>query len=239
MDPTAFTALVADDHEITRYGTSSLLKRIGARHVTGVNTGSEAIRVLQAHAPDLVVTELSLPGRSGLDVLRHAHRERLFAEGLTVGIVLTSKTTDPWVSGAFRSGATGYVLKSEPAGEVRAAIRTVLSGERYLSEVLPTCLMEKADAPCAVSTKKETMGVDIEVYDRLHTLTARERQVLTLRGQSLTYQEIGNRLSISWRTAEKHGENARSKLQLRNAVDVVAYAHQRGLVPETADNANR
>lgn len=213
-----FSAVIAEDHDITRQGLRSMLEnKLEARVVATTGNGIETFSLIEEHCPDLVVLDLGLPGLDGLDIL-HRIQER----GLSVRVVVLSMHgEDSYVSEAFQKGASGYVLKGAPLSELTDAIRAVMKNETYISTDLSEELMNP-------STSSE------QPLDRYETLTDREREVLQLTAEGLTSREIGETLYISHRTVEKHRENIQSKLDLRNAVEMAAYAHRRGLVQGTA-----
>ncbi len=147
-----FTATVADPHDITRCGTKHLIEDLGGRVVSGGNDGPDWLRLLSTYEPDLLVTEMSLAGMSGLELLRRARAEGLLNTGSSTAVlVLTTEQNDQWVRGAFRLGVAGYMLKSDPLGDIEAAVQAVLRGRRCLSEALPRRLM--VEAPPEASSK--------------------------------------------------------------------------------------
>lgn len=227
-----FSATVADPFPITRYGTTSLLANLGGRVITGVKEGSEVLELLSAYDLDLLVTELGLQGFSGLEMLRRARKQHLIGPGSSTDVlVLTTEEEEPWVSGTFRLGVAGYVLKSDPVGEVEAAIRAILRDERFLTGSLPPFLMEEADPVEEVPDSSSFRESLLEgAFDRLETLTERQWEILQLTARGLTSQQIGEDLGISPRTVEKHRERLKSKLQAKNVVEMVAYAIRRGIL---------
>jgi DNA-binding NarL/FixJ family response regulator len=208
------SALIVEDHDVTRQGLEHLLEdQLEARVVATTGDGLEAMPLLREHEPDLVVLDLGLPGLNGLDILRKIQNLDL----ATKVVVLSMHGEDSYVSEAFRYGAQGYVLKGSPLSELIEAIRTTMRGEKYVSSDLSEELIaaERSDTTAS---------------DRYDTLTDREREVLQLTAEGNTSREVGERLGISHRTVEKHRENIQAKLELRNTVEMAAYAHQRGLI---------
>lgn len=211
------TAIIAEDHDLTRQGIRSLLEdRLEARVVATTGDGLDIFPLVDEHEPNLLVLDLGLPHLNGLDVLRKIQKS-----GSNVEIVVLSMHgEDAYVSDAFEFGASGYVLKGAPLQELIEAIRTVIGGGKYLSSALSEELIDAT----------HTTGA--RVTDRFQRLTDREREVLQLTAEGYTSREIGETLHISPRTADKHRENIQAKLELRNVVEMAAYAHQRGLIPE-------
>jgi DNA-binding NarL/FixJ family response regulator len=208
------SALIVEDHDVTRQGLQHLLEeQLEARVVDTTGDGLEAISLLEEHEPDLLVLDLGLPGLNGLDILRRIRSLKL----ATKVVVLSMHGEDSYVTEAFQLGARGYVLKGSPLSELTEAIQAIVRGEKYVSSDLSEDLI----------TSDPTEST---VEDRYHTLTDREREVLQLTAEGNTSREIGERLGISHRTVEKHRENIQAKLELRNTVEMAAYAHQRGLL---------
>lgn len=134
-----FSALVVEDHDMTRSGTEALLEDcFGARVLPGAATGMGALESLESSDPDLLVLDLGLPRGNGLRVLREVENQALDLNTL----VLTEKSGDRWVSGAFRLGASGYVLKSDSPARIVGAVQVVLNGGTYLSDQLSNALLE-------------------------------------------------------------------------------------------------
>lgn len=212
------TALIVEDHDVTRQGLKSLLEnQLEARLVGTTGDGLEAIELLEEHEPDLLVLDLGLPSLNGLDILRRIQSLSLS----TTVVVLSMHGDDSYVTEAFQLGADGYVLKGSPLDELVEAIRSTMRGEKYVSSDLSEDLI----------TSEHTAD---EVRDRYQSLTNREREVLQLTAEGYTSREIGERLHISHRTVEKHRENIQAKLELRNSVEMAAYVHRRGLMEDSA-----
>jgi len=212
-----FSAVIAEDHDVTRRGVRSLLEsQMEGRVCATTRDGLEVQPLLDEHDPDLLILDLGLPGLNGLDILHELNTDR---QDLDI-LVLSVKDDDEYVVEALRNGASGYVLKGAPAEELMGGIRAVLKGEQYLGNGLPDTLVE------------QDPSVDEEVRDRHEILTDREREVLQLTGEGLTSKEIAEKLYISHRTVDKHRQNIREKLELDNAMEMVRYALKQNPVPE-------
>ena len=210
------SAIIAEDHDVTRQGLHSLLsEQLEARVAATTGDGLDVVPLVKEHSPDLLILDLGLPHLNGLDILRKV-------QGLplpTKVIVLSMHGEDAYVSEAFQHGAAGYVLKGSPLSELTDAIQAVMKGKKYLSTDLSDDLLNDVTSP------------DEPAHDRYKTLTEREREVLQLTAEGYTSREIGDKLHISHRTVDKHRENVQAKLELRNTVEMATYAHQRGLIP--------
>jgi DNA-binding NarL/FixJ family response regulator len=122
---------------------------------------------------------------------------------------------------ALRAGATAYLVKGASAEEILTALREALAGRRFLSAPLTERIIEEYFAQAPNTPRKA---------DRYELLTAREREVLEWLARGLTYAEIGDKLTISPRTAETHRTNLMRKLDLKTSSDITLYAVQRGLI---------
>jgi DNA-binding NarL/FixJ family response regulator len=125
------------------------------------------------------------------------------------------------VTEALRAGATAYLVKGASAEEILTALREALAGRRYLSAPLTEHIIEGYFSEGPTTPRKA---------DRYELLTTREREVLEWLARGLTYAEIGDKLTISPRTAETHRTNLMRKLDLRTQADITLYAVQRGLI---------
>lgn len=203
------TLIVADDHSVVRSGFRAVLERESDfRVVAEAGDGIEAVRRTEELEPDVLILDLQMPGMSGLDVIRELQR----STKTTRIIVLSMFSHDDYVLSALRNGASGFVLKDSSLEELVEAIRTCLSGNRFLSRSLPPALLDQIET-----------GGD-EPTSRYDQLTTRERTVLKLVSEGLSTVEIGERLFISPRTVERHRYNIMTKLDIRNERELVRFA---------------
>jgi DNA-binding NarL/FixJ family response regulator len=214
------SALIAEDHDLTRQGIRSLLEnQLEARVAATTGDGLEVVPLLEEHKPDLLVLDLGLPHLTGLDILREMQERSLSPQV----VVLSMHAEDAYVSDAFDLGVSAYVLKGDSTEEVIAAIRAAVAGDRYLSSRLSEEILAS------------TRSAEGEGGDRYDRLTEREREVLHLTAEGYTSKEIGERLYISHRTVDKHREHVQAKLGLDNTVEMAAYVYRRGLIPDSPD----
>jgi DNA-binding NarL/FixJ family response regulator len=211
--------VLADDHPIVRQGLRTLLEgQEGCTVVGEAADGLTALQVIEAQQPDVALLDLQMPDLGGLEVARRVGE---VAPGTRV-IILSMHGDEPFVQEALRYGVLGYVLKGAATTELVQAVQAVMAGKRFLSAVLN----ERAlDAYVTASR------VAPEPLDRYELLTNREREVLQLAAQGLSYAEMGERLAISPRTAETHRTNMLRKLGLRDQTELVRYALSRKLLP--------
>jgi DNA-binding NarL/FixJ family response regulator len=183
-----------------------LTNRFEARIAGTTGDGVEVLPLVEEHDPDLLILDLGLPGLRGLEVLKRIDQRDLSVQV----VVLSMHEDDAYVVEALRHGASAYVVKGSPMQELLEAIRAAMNGERYLSSSLPDSALDPPDP-------------DQEPSDRYDTLTDRERDVLQLIAEGLTSKEIGERLHISPRTVDKHRQNLKAKLELRNTAELTRF----------------
>lgn len=201
------TVVLADDHEVVRYGLQVLFEQQDDYEVVGeAANGADLEALCQQLRPQIVIMDLNMPGVSGPSLVRQLHEQ--FPE--THIIVLSMYTDEIHVLESFRAGARGYVTKGAQLEEVIAAIQQVVAGGRYL----PLQLMQQAIQ--AYVSGEQTAG-------GLKRVTTREKDVLYLFSLGMTGCEIGQHLGISPRTVEKHKANGMHKLNLKNQVELVRF----------------
>lgn len=211
------TIVLAEDHQIVRESLRLMLETQSDIQVVGeTGNGLEARQLTEKHKPDVLISDMMMPGLSGLEVARAAKR----VSPATKVIVLSMHDAESYVVEALNAGATGYVLKKGSSRELIFAIRQVLAGNLYLSPSLNEraihAYMERAH---------EARGGD--PYD---SLTEREREILQLAAEGLNNPQVAERLSLSARTVEMHRRNLMKKLGLKSQTELVKYAVKRGMV---------
>jgi DNA-binding NarL/FixJ family response regulator len=217
------TAVLADDHPIIRQGLRTLLEdQDGCRIVAEASDGLTALELIVQHKPDVAVIDVQMPDLNGLEVARRIQQQ---APDTKV-IMLSMHGDEPYVLDALRHGVCGYVLKGSATTDLIAAVHAAMEGRRFLSEPLN----ERAIEAYARQT-----GLTERPLDRYDLLTSREREVLQLSAQGMTNAEVGERLSISPRTAETHRANLLRKLGLQTQTDLVRFAVGRGLIPGSGE----
>jgi DNA-binding NarL/FixJ family response regulator len=213
--------VLTDDHPIVRQGLRTLLEsECGCQVIAEATDGLTAIDLISRLTPDVAILDLQMPDLDGLEVARRAQEKA----PATRVIILSMHGDEPYVVQALRHGVAGYVLKGAATTDLTTAVRTVLEGKRFLS----ASLSERAIEAYALRAQEASSPLD-----RYDLLTAREREVLQLAAQGMTNTEIGQRLSISPRTAETHRTNLLRKLTLTTHTELVRFAISRGLLPVT------
>ena len=209
--------LLADDHNLVRQGLRALVQSEPLFRLVGeASDGIEAVRLAERLKPDVLITDVMMPGLNGLEVTRQVTKSL----PNTRVIILSMYTNDAYVFEAFKNGALGYVLKDSEASDLIQAVREVIAGQRYLSPPLSERALE-------LYIRKVESVPD----DPYELLTTREREVLQLVAEGRTSAEIASRLFISPRTAEGHRANLMKKLGLQNNADLIRFALKRGILP--------
>ncbi len=209
--------LLADDHNVVRQGLKALLESDPHFRLVGeASDGIEAVRMTERLKPDVLITDVMMPGINGLEVTRQVTK----SVPQTRVIILSMYTNDAYVLEALKNGASGYVLKDSQAADLIDAVREVAAGRRYLSPPLSERALD-------LYVKK----VEDVPDDPYEMLTTREREVLQMVAEGRTSTEIADRLFISPRTAEGHRANLMRKLGLQNQTDLIRYALKRGILP--------
>lgn len=202
--------MIVDDHAIVLHGLKELINSEPDLEVTMTADSAErALEMLRKGLPDIVVTDISLPGLSGLELIKEV---TLMHPGLP-SLVLSMH--DELVHGerALRAGAKGYLVKQEAPEKVIKAIRTVLAGGRYLSARMQSLLTQK------VRGRPGKQPVSI-----LSSLTDREQEIFRMIGLGLGTSEIAAKVNRSVKTIEAHRANLKTKLGLRNAHELNRFA---------------
>jgi two-component system response regulator NreC len=209
----AIKVLLVDDHAVFRSGLRRILTSEGDIEVVGeAENGERAVFEAIASAPDIVVMDVQMPGKSGIEAMPAV----LQAVPAARVLVLSMQDDPRYVRQAFDAGASGYVLKEAADTEVVDAVRAVARGEQYVHPALGARLVA-ADA-----AERRRAAED--------PLSEREREVLRLLALGHTNQEIAASLYISVRTAETHRAHIMQKLGLVSRADLVRYALDNGLI---------
>ena len=208
--------LLADDHALVRGGIRALLESIDGVSVVGeTGDGLEALDLIRALQPDLVLLDISMPGLNGLELADRVARE---SPAVKI-VVLSMHATESYVADALRAGVVGYLRKSAAVAELPAALETVARGEIYLSPGISRQVIEVLRAG----------GVP---PGPLAGLSPRQREILQLLAEGLSSKEIGFRLGISSKTVDTHRAQIMERLGIHNLQGLVRFAMRAGLIPE-------
>jgi DNA-binding NarL/FixJ family response regulator len=205
--------LLADDHAVVRHGLRQILADDFKRAVFGeARNAQEALDLVWKENWDVVVLDITMPGRSGLEVLREIKKHK---PKLPV-LVLSMHPENQFAVRVLKRGASGYMTKESASGELVGAIRKVLGGGRYVS----TSLAEKLATNLAADNQKPVQEL----------LSDREFQVLRLIASGRIVSEIAKELSLSVKTISTYRTRILEKMGLRNNAELMRYAMQHQLV---------
>jgi len=205
--------LIVDDHAIVREGQRALIDTEPGMELVGeAADGVQAVEMARSLQPDVILLDLLMPRKGGIEAAREIKEENPTARIL----VLTSFADDQKVYAAIKAGALGYLLKDASPQELLAAIREVYRGEPSMSPLIAQKLMRELVRSSSQPPTEQA-------------LTEREVEILTLVAQGLPNQEIAETLVISERTVRTHVSNILSKLHLANRTQAALYALREGL----------
>ena len=207
--PAPVRILVVDDHPVVRLGIRQIIAAEPGLSVCGeAESATKALELAKSSRADLAIVDLSLGDGSGLDLIRSL---RETTPKLKV-LVLSMHDEALFADRVLRAGAHGYIMKQEAIDGLVHAIQEVLAGRRFVSTRMSQVILERIghDAP--------TSG------DRLANLTDRELEVFELIGRGLNTATIADRLEISIKTVETYRSNIRTKLDLKDATELIRYA---------------
>jgi DNA-binding NarL/FixJ family response regulator len=212
--------LLADDQELLRMGFRMVLKAQEGLEVVGeAGDGAEAVALARQLEPDVVLMDVRMPGMDGVQ----ATRALVDGGSRSHIIILTTFDLDEYAHAALRAGASGFLLKDAPTADLLSAIRAVASGDAVVAPSTTRRLLATIahQLPIAESGRAPTA---------LSSLTPREREVLIAVARGLSNAEIADELVLSEATVKTHVGRILAKLGLRDRVQIVIYAYDRGLV---------
>jgi DNA-binding NarL/FixJ family response regulator len=213
MNKPGVRVLIADDHTIVREGLKQILAETPDIHVVDeARNGQEILDKVRKDVCDVVLLDISMPGRSGLDVLKQLKTEH---PKLSV-LILSMYSEEQYAIRALRAGAAGYMTKESAPDELIKAIRTVSNGKKYISPSVA-----------------EKLAFSLETDDSrpLHeTLSDREFHVLCRIASGKTIKEISDELALSIKTVSTYRSRILEKMHMKNNAELTHYALQNKLV---------
>ena len=212
--------LLADDQTLIRAGFRALLSAEPDMAVVAeCGTGRDAVQLARREHPDVVLMDIRMPDRDGLE----ATRQIMAAKELpgTRVIILTTFELDEYIAEAVRAGAAGFLVKDTEPEELLRAVRVVHDGDALLSPSVTRRIMAQLAMQPAAAAPSDV---------RLEQITEREREVLQLVGEGLNNAEIAQRLFITPLTAKTHVSRIMTKLLVRDRAQLVVLAYESGLV---------
>lgn len=200
--------LIVDDHPMMRQGLAQLINAEPDLAVDWeADNAGQVLDVVAKHQPDLLIVDISLPGKSGLELIKDVH---VLRPGALI-LVVSMHDEALYAERVLRAGARGYIMKQEGGKKLMEAIRQVLSGQIYVSGKMSAKILENA-------TGHRTSGSSIE------NLSDREFEVFQLIGKGKGTRDIAEHLHLSVKTVEVHRANIKEKLKLKSATDLVHHA---------------
>lgn len=211
----AIRIVLADDHRIVREGLCALLAREPDIELVGqAEDGLAAVRLARDLQPDVVVTDVSMPGLNGVEAIRRIRTDTPAVRVLCLSVHAESRM----VLAVLDAGASGYVLKDDSYDDLALAIRKTMSDQVHLS----------ADLVGVVVTAVRTRGLP-QPPAGASALTAREREMVQLLSEGLSTQQIADRLHVSIKTVATHREHVMHKLEITSLAELTRYALHEGL----------
>lgn len=201
--------VLADDHDLVRSGIKSLLAQIaGVTVVAEARDGSELIAAVAHHQPDIVLTDISMPGMDGLTAVAKLHA--LYPKVRLV--IVSTHDTAEFIKQAVANGACGYLTKDASPFELEQALRNVMANGCYFSSLIARQLLQPAEPTIA------------------EELTARQIEILTLLAQGMASKEIAFKLGLSSKTVDVHRSRMMERLGLHDVPSLIRYAIRKKLI---------
>ncbi|MEK7293905.1 MAG: response regulator transcription factor [Nitrospirota bacterium] len=211
--------LLAEDHTLVRAGIRALLESLdGIEVVAEAADGREALRLVKAHSPDILLMDITMKEMNGLEAAARLAKEH----SATRVIILSMHADQVYVRQALQAGAAGYLLKGADLAELELALKAVMRGDTYLSPSVSKDLVGNL-----LSGKASTANP-------LDELTPRQREILQLVAEGRTTKEIAGRLDLSIKTVETHRAQLMERLNIHDVAGLVKFAIRAGLTQ--ADN---
>jgi DNA-binding NarL/FixJ family response regulator len=212
------SVVIADDQPVVRTGFRTILDAHDDIAVVGeAGDGQEALHVVTAERPDVVLMDIRMPRLDGLE----ATRRLLAREQPPRVLIMTTFDLDEYVLEALRAGASGFLLKDIGRDDLARAVRTVAAGEALLAPSVTRRLIDAYVSPGAAAAEPSAA---------LESLTAREREVLELLARGMSNAEIAAELIVGEATIKTHVANVLMKLAVRDRVQAVIAAYELGVV---------
>ncbi|OON61065.1 DNA-binding response regulator [Massilia sp. KIM] len=213
MTDKTIRVFIADDHAIVREGLKQILAEQRDIIVAGeAENGLDATRLIGKARCQVMLLDISLPDRNGIDVLKQVKKDR---PELAV-LMLSMHREDQYAIRSLKAGASGYMTKQSAPKELVTAIRQVAAGQKYVSAAL-------------AQTLASTIGEDHEAAVH-ETLSDREYQTLTMIASGMTVSEIAKELSLSVKTISEYRARLLTKMKLKTSAELTHYAIRNGLV---------
>ena len=210
------SVLIADDHEIIRFGISTYLSSSKDIEIVGeASSGEECIELFKETHPDICILDIDMPDKSGIETAKEIRE----LEGDTKILILSMHINKNILRDALEANVNGYLLKNTEKADLLHGIRAIVKGQQVFSDPISNLMKE------SFLHGSNRSGS----YDHEH-ITEREQEILQLIVDGLTSKQIAEKLYISPRTVDTHRANLMEKLELKNIAELVRYAIQFNLV---------
>jgi DNA-binding NarL/FixJ family response regulator len=210
------SVLIADDHEIIRFGISTYLSSAKDIEIVGeASTGEECIQLFKKHEPDICLLDIGMPGKDGIET---AQTIRALDHSTKI-LILSMHMNKRILNDVLEAGINGYLLKNTDKSDLLTGIRAIMKGQQVFSDPISDLIKESFLSKNDKTTQQDRKNI-----------TKREQEVLQLIVDGLTSKEIAQKLYISPRTVDTHRANLMEKLELSNIAELVRYAIKHNLV---------
>lgn len=214
--------LLVDDHPVVRDGLQTLLEATQNIKIVGVGqNGHEAVRLTEQLAPQVVLMDVAMPQLNGVEATRQILRSR----PETKVIVLSAYNDDARVAQILEHGASGYLVKHDPAGDVVEAIYQVVRGHAYFSP----CISKQF-----LAQYREIFSDKKRVRNRSDGLTSREVEVLQLVAEGYANKQVASVLGIGFKTVQRHRQSLMDKLNIHETAGLTRYAVAQSVIEPSA-----
>lgn len=227
MSSAEVRVVLADDQPLVLSGISAILSAQPGITVVGTAAdGREALDLVRTLQPDVVCLDIEMPVMDGIEAAAE-----VLASVHTQVIMLTTFNREDYLLEALQAGASGFLLKTASPEQLTEGIRAAASGDALLApEVTRTLIRRAVTEPVTAAAEHAGVRLSTDAQAGTEPLSERERDVLAQAALGLSNAEIGRRLFIGAETVKSHMSRILGKLQLRNRVEAVAYAHRHGIV---------
>ncbi|NVN94851.1 MAG: response regulator transcription factor [Bacteroidetes bacterium] len=211
--------MLIDDHQIVRDGIKVLLESLENVEVIGeASNVAELLEKLKDVQPDIIVTDISMPDISGIELTKIINEDKKYAN-IKI-LILSMYTNEDFVFNAIKAGAKGYLPKNTTRKELFEAVNTIYNGDEYFSESISNIILKSY----IKKVKSDENG------EKKEALSIREIEILKLFAEGMANQEIADKLFISIRTVESHKNHIMQKLALKTTVDLLKFAIKNKIV---------
>jgi len=211
----AISLIIVDDHDIIHSGIKSILKEdLNYKVAAEAKTAEEALTKVEKLKPEILLLDISMPKKSGLDIIEQIHR----ISPKTKILIITVHKANAYLMNALSAGVNGYIYKENAAEELLPALRKIAAGGTYLTSSVSSYLVDKAIKKTGKKESEETL------------LTSREEDILRLVADGKSAKEIAKLAFISRRTVENYKNTLLKKLGLHKTSDLIKYAIKHKIV---------